>query len=69
MKFGTLTTIEHAHITADMKYSVYPVVKIAARPKDGKMYRSDQSSEREKQIYLGVNKTDCDTADSKQENR
>ena len=35
LKLGTLMTIENAHNTADMKYSVYPVVKIAARPKDG----------------------------------
>ena len=36
VKIGTLTTIENAHNTADMKDSVCPVVKIAARPKDGK---------------------------------
>merc|ERR1712136_399306 len=36
LKSGTLTTVEDAHNIADMKYSVSPVVKIAARPKDGK---------------------------------
>ena len=28
LKFGTLTTVENAHNTADTKYSVYPVAKI-----------------------------------------
>ena len=36
LKLGTPTTIEDVHNAADMKYSVYPVVKIAARPKDRK---------------------------------
>merc|ERR1712048_1276760 len=36
MKSGTLTTIETAHILADMKYSVSPVVKVSVKPKDGK---------------------------------
>jgi len=36
LKSGTLTTIEDAHILADMKYSVSPVVKVAVKPKDGK---------------------------------
>merc|ERR1711972_459335 len=36
LKSGTLTTIETAHIIADMKYSVSPVVKVAVKPKDGK---------------------------------
>ena len=33
---GTLTTIDDAHNIADMKYSVFLVVKLAVRPKDGK---------------------------------
>merc|ERR1712232_300822 len=36
IKSGTITTIEDAHILADMKYSVSPVVKVAVKPKDGK---------------------------------
>ena len=44
-----------------MKYSVYPVVNIAARPKDGKRINLP----REKQIYICVNKKDCDTAYNK----
>ena len=36
MKLDTPTTSEDVHDTADMKYSVCPVVKIAVRPKDGK---------------------------------
>merc|ERR1719195_308064 len=36
LKSGTLTTIEDAHILADMKYSVSPVVKVAVKVKDGK---------------------------------
>merc|ERR1712160_206354 len=36
LKSGTLTTIEDAHIFADMKYSVSPVVKVAVKVKDGK---------------------------------
>merc|ERR1711957_39925 len=36
LKTGTITTFEDAHILADMKYSVSPVVKVAVRPKDGK---------------------------------
>merc|ERR1712151_823234 len=36
MKSGTLTTIETAHILADMKYSVSPVVKVSVKPKDDK---------------------------------
>merc|ERR1711957_1117423 len=36
LKSGTLTTLEDAHIFADMKYSVSPVVKVAVKPKDGK---------------------------------
>merc|ERR1712032_639919 len=36
LKSGTITTIEDAHIIADMKYSVSPVVKVAVKPKDGK---------------------------------
>ena len=34
LKLGTLTTFENAHNTADMMYSVYPVVKIAVMSKD-----------------------------------
>jgi elongation factor 2 len=36
LKSGTITTIENAHILADMKYSVSPVVKVAVKCKDGK---------------------------------
>merc|ERR1712232_666322 len=36
IKSGTITTIEDAHILADMKYSVSPVVKMSVKPKDGK---------------------------------
>merc|ERR1712054_315450 len=36
LKTGTITTFEDAHILADMKYSVSPVVKVAVKPKDGK---------------------------------
>merc|ERR1712160_207236 len=36
LKSGTLTTLEDAHIFADMKYSVSPVVKVAVKVKDGK---------------------------------
>merc|ERR1712203_1113310 len=36
LKSGTITTIEDAHIIADMKYSVSPVVKVAVKVKDGK---------------------------------
>merc|ERR1712151_321883 len=36
MKSGPITTIDSAHIIADMKYSVSPVVKVSVRPKDGK---------------------------------
>ena len=60
LKFGTLTTLENAHNTADMKYSVYPVVKIAARSKDGKRFSEVINLQRKKQIFLDVNKTDCD---------
>ena len=35
-KLGTLTTVEDAHNTADTKFRVSPVAKIAVRPKDGK---------------------------------
>ena len=34
LKLGTLTTVEEAHSTADTKYSVYPVAKIAVISKD-----------------------------------
>ena len=34
LKPGTLTTAENAHNTADTKYSVYPVAKIAVMSKD-----------------------------------
>ena len=36
LKSGTPTTVEDAHNNAVMKHSVYPVVKITVRPKDGK---------------------------------
>merc|ERR1711920_796209 len=36
LKTGTITTFEDAHILADMKYSVSPVVKVAVKVKDGK---------------------------------
>merc|ERR1711874_476183 len=36
LKSGTITDIEDAHNTADMKYSVSPVVKVAVKVKDGK---------------------------------
>merc|ERR1712070_16288 len=36
LKTGTITDIEDAHILADMKYSVSPVVKVAVKAKDGK---------------------------------
>merc|ERR1719262_1851126 len=36
LKSGTITTLEDAHILADMKYSVSPVVKVAVKAKDGK---------------------------------
>merc|ERR1712032_1574526 len=36
LKSGTITTLEDAHNIADMKYSVSPVVKVAAKAKDGK---------------------------------
>merc|ERR1712093_160161 len=36
LKSGTITDIEDAHIIADMKYSVSPVVKVAVKAKDGK---------------------------------
>merc|ERR1719248_457143 len=36
LKSGTITTIESAHNTTAMKYSVSPVVKVAVKPKDGK---------------------------------
>ena len=34
LKLGTLTTVENAHNTADTKYSVHPVAKIAVMSKD-----------------------------------
>ena len=34
LKLGTLTKVENAHNTADTKYSVYPVAKIAVMSKD-----------------------------------
>ena len=34
LKFGTLTTLEEVHNTADTKYSVSPVAKIAVISKD-----------------------------------
>ena len=34
LKLGTLTTVEDVHNTADTKYSVSPVAKIAVIPKD-----------------------------------
>jgi elongation factor 2 len=40
LKTGTITTFEDAHILADMKYSVSPVVKVAVKPKDGRICRS-----------------------------
>merc|ERR1712083_443893 len=36
LKSGTLTTLDTAHNSADMKYSVSPVVKVAVKVKDGK---------------------------------
>ncbi|CEL92355.1 unnamed protein product [Vitrella brassicaformis CCMP3155] len=36
LKSGTITTYEHAHNIADMKYSVSPVVRVAVKPKDQK---------------------------------
>merc|ERR1712167_450479 len=36
LKSGTITTLDSAHILADMKYSVSPVVKVAVKAKDGK---------------------------------
>merc|ERR1712066_706336 len=36
LKTGTITTFDDAHILADMKYSVSPVVKVAVKVKDGK---------------------------------
>ena len=36
LEHGTLTTVEDAHNTADMMYSVSPAVKMAVRYKDGK---------------------------------
>ena len=65
---GTLKTVNNAHNTADTKYSVSHVAKIAVMFKD----RCDSIREwsifqEKKQIYTSVNKTDCDTADNKQE--
>lgn len=36
LKSGTITTFDHAHNIADMKYSVSPVVRVAVKPKDMK---------------------------------
>jgi len=36
LKTGTITTYEHAHNIADMKYSVSPVVRVAVKAKDPK---------------------------------
>ena len=65
LKLGTPTTIEDVHNAADMKNSVYPVVKVAARPKDGEHLPKLINLPREKQIYICVNEKDCDTAYSK----
>merc|ERR1712054_316387 len=37
LKSGTITDIEDAHNIVAMKYSVSPVVKVAVKPKDGKI--------------------------------
>ena len=67
-KIGTLKTVENAHNTADTKYSVSHVAKIAVMSKD----RCDSIRNRsifpeKKQIYISVNNMNCDTADNKQE--
>ena len=61
LKLGTLTTVEEAHNTADTKCSVYPVAKTRQHSKWINLPRK-------KQICIYVNKTDCDTASSKQRN-
>ena len=50
LKPGTLKIVEHAHNTADTKYSVYPVAKIEMISKD----RRD--SIRNGSIYRGRNR-------------
>merc|ERR1711862_986764 len=37
LKSGTITTIDDSHNIADMKYSVSPVVKVAVKPKMGRI--------------------------------
>ena len=66
-KLGTLTTVEEAHNTADTKYSVSPVAKIAVRPQNGEGTPKLINLPRKKQICICVNKMDCDTARSKPE--
>ena len=68
LKLGTLKTVENAQNTADTKCSVSHVAKIAVISKgrcdsirNGSFFREN------KQSYISVNKTDCDTADTKQE--
>ena len=46
--------------TADTKYSVCPVAKIALRPKDGKDISKLINLSRKKQVCIYVNKMDCD---------
>ena len=68
-KLGTLKTVENAQNTADTKCSVCHVAKIAVISKGSRDSIRNGSIFREmKQIYIIVNKTDCDTADTKQEN-
>ena len=57
--------------TADTKHSVYTVAKIAMMTKDRRRQRSKviNLERKETDLHHIVNKTDCDTADSKEENR
>ena len=64
---ASLKTNEDAHNTADTKYSVSPVEKIAERKKNGKGTPKLINLPRKKQSCIYVNKMDCDTAGSKQE--
>ena len=68
-QFGTLKTVESAHNTTDTKCSVSHVAKIAVISKGRcESIRNGSFFREKKQSYISVNKTDCDTADTKQEN-
>ena len=62
LKLGTLTTVEEAHNTADTKYSVSPVAKIAVRLQNGEGTPKLINLPRKKQLCMCVNERDCDTA-------